>query len=548
MQNFSEISEITTEHNRKEEKCPVQTQVAPASIESNTTTGPCTTPDEGENDAATTTLQNYANPIVLKEYFGYGFYTNYWAVSVVQFVHLLLFLVFTFVIFYFEKPTSSYINHPGSIYLSASVLALSILSSIFRAVFNNFSFLAFLLNYHYIKELKVRGNFQTDFIGQTDPGIDLGVLCQYISYTGFFVLIGWNSQVLFITMAILIAVLDFIFARYRFVHGKSSLKEGWKRVPLINSERSVYYPERKVGKVYALSYRWMKENASGLCDDNIAAVINQAKEFKLEGGFIDAICLWENGNMATLDVNKSIYTNADKHIIFSSYKEYLHYLFRMRWKFCLFLGIYVFLCYCYWGRLGDSGTVAIGFFFMFIVIIIHLRHYVTWGMQSIVPGFKRVWLRLEYECRRNHDEPSILMTKQGIFQQISFQESWIYSLRSLVWLVTLKGAPICILPDPSDFSGLSSRKWVETIDLIDAWSGYKSPSPEIRRKWSSMVMADHPDKGEESINGVSVETHIVGGEIVYSLFGYFYKFDGYLGKVSTTRIPLFSNMSEVKIK
>ena len=64
-------------------------------------------------------------------------------------------------------------------------------------------------------------------------------------------------------------------------------------------------------------------------------------------------------------------------------------------------------------------------------------------------------------------------------------------------------------------------------------------------------MADQSSRqrrGEESVNGLSVETHILGGEIVYSLFGYVYKFDGYLGKVSTTRIPLFSNMSEVKIK
>lgn len=87
-----------------------------------------------------------------------------------------------------------------------------------------------------------------------------------------------------------IAVADFACFRLRFTQGRCSLREGWKRCPLVDPSGAVMVVDAKPGGVFALSYRWERENASGFSGQNAAAVLRIARQRELSGGFVDALC------------------------------------------------------------------------------------------------------------------------------------------------------------------------------------------------------------------------------------------------------------------
>jgi len=253
-------------------------------------------------------------------------------------------------------------------------------------------------------------------------------------------------------------------------------------------------------------------------------------------GFVDKLCKWPDGRMATLDINKTIYTVANEHFIFADRDAFEHYTLRMRWKFFAFLGHLLLFILSTLFRVQFTWKVGTVVAFIFVCILNHIRLYVTWGMQNSLPGITRVWLRLEYECRRGNERSSHLFDSKGIFQNISFNSSWKAPFLASWWLATRKGVPICILPDPADMSGLESRSWSETVALIDEWTRFRSPHKRQRRRKSSFIMT--MNNGDESITPLldssPIGSHVVGGEIVYVFLGHLYKFDGYRGKVSTT--------------
>lgn len=83
--------------------------------------------------------------------------------------------------------------------------------------------------------------------------------------------------------------------------------------------------------------------------------------------------------------------------------------------------------------------------------------------------------------------------------------------------MTLKGNPVCVLPDPCDLSGLDSRSWEETVTLTDGWSGLaRRPKNNERSKVTSALLGEPFPKVDhhfEDDGGVLVEAQLVGGEI-----------------------------------
>ena len=63
---------------------------------------------------------------------------------------------------------------------------------------------------------------------------------------------------------------------------------------------------------------------NGFSKKNQKIVLDIAKEDGAGAGFIDFRCTWESGQMATLDVNKSVYSIADKHYIYSDRNLFTH--------------------------------------------------------------------------------------------------------------------------------------------------------------------------------------------------------------------------------
>ena len=79
--------------------------------------------------------------------------------------------------------------------------------------------------------------------------------------------------------------------------------------------------------IFALSYRWENENRIGFSDENIELL---SKKVGTRFGFVDFKCRWANGQMATLDVNKSVYNVSKNHFIFadrSKFNKVLNYIF-----------------------------------------------------------------------------------------------------------------------------------------------------------------------------------------------------------------------------
>jgi len=287
----------------------------------------------------------------------------------------------------------------------------------------------------------------------------------------------------------------------------------------------------KSSSVFALSYRWAKENSDGFADPQLDSLLGIAAHDDMTHGFVDKHCTWPDGSMATLDVNRSVYTAAGKHYIYADKEVFDHFILRMRTKFFLLVLVQLgwFAVTAYFRKPTVTQVVMISF--LVAVWLNHLRNYVTWGIQKALPGLHRVWLRLEYECRRGDPRPSVLFDgKVGTYQDVQFGSSLAAGILGLWWLATMQGTPICVLPSACDFSGLQSRYWHETAKLIDEWTGYTSPFPLLRCQHSSQLLACSPghDNGEAV---APLAAHVIGGEVVYWFFGRLVKFDGYRGKV-----------------
>jgi len=417
--------------------------------------------------------------------------------------------------------------------LSIAVLSLSIYLTMARAFIGQFSFVAYFLNYFFIKKICVTGKFKLSFIGRVFPRLDLASLAQFIAGCCTFALTGISTPGLFAFIAIIWAILDYSFARLRFIQGSCKFMEGWKTCPLVDPYGLVIICQKRPSLVFALSYRWREENASGFCDENQKKLFKITLDHEVDGGFVDCLCKWDDGRMATLDVNKSVYTTADNHYIFADRAIFRHYQRLMRILFFSIVAVLLTLISLTRKRLPFDWFLVVFVVAIIVAGLNHARLYVADCMQECLPGFNRVWLRLEYECRRDHKKASYLFDKDGIFSSISFRDDIYSPFASFLWLFLSIGYPVCVLSDRADMSGLESRSWGETVSLVDEWTGYESPYKESRRTETSQVMILKDNKVAFNVN--EIESHIVGGEMVYWFLGRLYKFDGMRAKVSTFR-------------
>jgi hypothetical protein len=453
----------------------------------------------------------------------------------IQFVHMLVLAAYLVLLVVAESPDTVVGSSADTTWvLGGTVTALAIISSILRATFCHFSLFAAMCNTRFIWRTMQAANMSFGMIGQADPGIDLSIVAQYFAYTCVIVVTGETAGSLLVLAGLLICFGDYICVRLRFIQGRSDLKEEWKRCPLVEtSTTEVTEFGDKPDGVFALSYRWESENSSGLTEANATAVLSEAAKRSASAGFIDHLCKWKDGSMATLDVNKSVYTEAELHIILAAKEVFDHFTLRMRWKFFVLALVQVGWFVGTFLRLPASPVVVAAVAALVALWINHLRNYVTWGLQNSLPGLSRVWLRLEYECRRDSGFASVLASRDaGAYQPVVFQSSWYAGLVALWWLLTMTGTPVCMLPDVKDMSGLASRDWSETIALIDEWTAYIPPLPARRRLPSSQIL--HPETlGTNS--GSPLTAHLIGGEIIYWMAGRLHKFDGFRGKISSQR-------------
>lgn len=479
------------------------------------------------------------DPAVVVEMQPYGGYEWFGPMELcyygIQLVHMLVLVAYVVLLIVLESPESVVSRSPEWTWaLGCSVVVMAVSSSVVRAVYCHFSLAAALCNMRFLSRVGRAANMSFGLVGQADPGIDLSIVAQYFAYTCVIVACGETLGSLVAVVGLLVCLGDYVCVRLRFVQGRSDLKEKWKRCPLIDSSTiEVCEFGDKPDGVFALSYRWEDDNASGLSDDNTRAILELAAKRRAAAGFIDHLCKWKDGSMATLDVNKSVYTEAEHHLIFASKVVFDHFALRMRWKFFVlalvqigwFVGTFV--------RFPATPVVIAAVAALLVLWVNHLRNYVTWGLQNSLPGLSRVWLRLEYECRRDSRHASMLASREaGAYQPVAFQSPWYAGLIALWWLLTMTGTPVCMLPDVQDMSGLASRDWSETISLIDEWTAHDSPFPTQRLLPSSQILLP------ETLGtnpGSPLVAHLIGGEVLYWMAGRLHKFDGFRGKISRQR-------------
>lgn len=165
-------------------------------------------------------------------------------------------------------------------------------------------------------------------------------------------------------------------------------------------------------------------------------------------------------------------------------------------------------------------------------------------------------------CRRDHSTPSVLFDDSGPFMSVYFKSHQIYEpFAAFWWLLFNHGNPVCILPHQGDMTGLESRSYAETIRLIDEWTKYDMPkespsysvvsssasvSPQVSSPSYSICrkVRDSDDYigacPSQAMSGSDFDiysqappfVHIIGGEVVFWLFGRVYKFDGLGSKLT----------------
>ena len=386
------------------------------------------------------------------------------------------------------------------------------------------------------------------FIGQGAPPNEVGLLIQLVCYELLLALLGFNWGGFITFIAILVTTADFLLYRLRFWQGECNLTERWKLCPLIDDQGDVAVIQEKPESILALSYRWQNENVEGFNETNLNTLFGIMKRLRANRAFVDRLCRWEDGRMATLDVNKSVYSTADKHLLYADARKFRAMRIRLRLEFLFFFGCFCSLAVIAFIKVSTSWLVIVLVALAIMAGINHCKNYVSYWMRNVLPGVYRVWLRLEYECRRSHTEKSVLFDQSGAFDKISFKSAsdWDSMFLSFLWLLFYVGNPICELPNPGDLSALESRSWAETVTLIDEWTSYKaSPNPALRLFENSQVLTlnvvNYP-------NPSPPEVHLVGGEIVWWWFGRIHKSDGVVSKFSITKYgQLWFQIDDTKI-
>ena len=188
-----------------------------------------------------------------------------------------------------------------------TVLFLALSTSLVRAMTCQFSLLALLGNLRFLHALAAKARMGIALVGSVDPAIDLSFMLQLGSYSGLLILVGINLNAVPVLCAVLIACADFFCFRLRFTQGCADFKDKWSRCPLIDTQRKVSVAEKMPHHMFALSYRWTEENASGFSADNLDALLRVADDANKPTGFVDKECKWPDGRMATLDVNRNMY-------------------------------------------------------------------------------------------------------------------------------------------------------------------------------------------------------------------------------------------------
>lgn len=452
----------------------------------------------------------------------------------IQVLHVIIVFLWVSFLLAVKDPYNYYRRNNFDLPVGLTIFGISVLTTVYRAFIGQFNSLAYLTNIQFINEVCRRGSFHLKMIGQCDPAVDLAFMLQFLSYLCILTVARLSFSGLMLGFAALISWADFLCFRLRVVQGSCNLKESWKTCPLVDTDGEVRVISERPTKTFALSYRWVDDNKDGFSEKHREVLYKLAKGKNANAGFVDCVCKWENGDMATLDVNKSIYSTADIHFVYTSRQVFYHFRFRMKWKFFCFFILEGLIFVSAGLTLPLDWIMLVLFFIAVLVEVNHMKNYLTWGMQNILPGFQRVWLRLEYECRRGNLSPSYLFDEEGVFSTVSFHTSGFSFLDAFMWLMFSYGDPICILPSTQDFSGLESRLWKETIALIDKWTNYDTDYSSQRSKYTSAVLVDHSNNYdcEPYIDdSFQYHIHLVGGEIIYQLFGRIYKFDGFRSNI-----------------
>jgi hypothetical protein len=187
-----------------------------------------------------------------------------------------------------------------------TMLFLALATSLLRAMTCQFSLLALLANLRYLRALAVKARMGVALVGSVDPAIDLSFMMQLGSYCGALILVGLTWDAVPVLGALLVACADFLCFRLRFTQGHAVFKDKWSRCPLIDTQRKVFVAETQPHHMFALSYRWAAENASGFAQENLDALLRVAGGANTPAGFVDKECKWPDGKMATLDVNRNM--------------------------------------------------------------------------------------------------------------------------------------------------------------------------------------------------------------------------------------------------
>ena len=187
-----------------------------------------------------------------------------------------------------------------------AMLFLALATSLLRAMTCQFSFLALAANMRYLRALAVRARMGLALVGSVDPAIDLSFMLQLGAYCGVLILVDLTWDAAPVLGALLVASADFFCFRLRFTQGHAVFKDKWSRCPLIDTQRKVFVAEAQPRHMFALSYRWAAENASGFAEENLGALLRVAGGANTPAGFVDKECKWPDGKMATLDVNRNM--------------------------------------------------------------------------------------------------------------------------------------------------------------------------------------------------------------------------------------------------
>ena len=236
--------------------------------------------------------------------------------------------------------SSIIVNETNQMYCGYVAIILAVFSSCIRPQFGQFSLAGYIVNYQYLWQLAKRGGFELRLCGQGAPPHEMSLLVQILTYLLLLSTFPVSISILPVLLSICIGILDSIFHRYRFCQGSCSMKDNWKTCPLVDDEGTCHIISNQPKSMFTLSYRWEADNCNGFHTKNIAILMEIIRKRSIKYGFIDVLSHWEDGNMATLDVNKTVYSLSDQHFIFVSKSKFDAVKLRLKIEFFFFFSCY----------------------------------------------------------------------------------------------------------------------------------------------------------------------------------------------------------------